>query len=275
MKRGIDSYSFHLNMGFYEYHPSKPMSNLEFLDTAYSMGAQGVMLLNLSDEERNSEASLMKLVQKANDLELYLEFGSNGTDPKRLAEDLHLAHKLGAQVLKSTIKKIDRRSGSSFLEKQIREMVNDLQKVKTLARKLNIRIAMENHGELRAPEWIYLLSLVKSEYIGMCLDTGNSLTLMEDPLLTAEVLAPFAYTTHFKDCFLYGTEYGAAIDHVGLGKGILPLREILDIVKRRAPDPNINLEVVSAPRKTEEETLRSEFDTVADSMRYAREILGL
>ena len=46
------------------------------------------------------------------------------------------------------------------------------------------------------------LDLVKkldSPFVGVCIDTGNNLALLEAPQETVDLLAPHAFTTHVKD----------------------------------------------------------------------------
>ena len=38
-----------------------------------------------------------------------------------------------------------------------------------------------------------------SEYLGVSLDTGNNLTVLDDPIETVEKLAPYTFNVHFKD----------------------------------------------------------------------------
>jgi sugar phosphate isomerase/epimerase len=81
-------------------------------------------------------------------------------------------------------------------------------------------MAMENHQDLTAPELISVIQRVNSEQLGVCYDTGNSLAVLEDPILTAEQLAPYAFTTHFKNCAFAMSPYGTNITHTGLGRGL-------------------------------------------------------
>jgi sugar phosphate isomerase/epimerase len=230
------------------------------------------MILELA--RSTSNARLLEIRQKAQSLGLYLELGGGGVEPEGVETDLRMAHTLGAQVLKLGFR-LDLYSGKTPLLDQMQRVVDDLRASAELARQLDVRIALENHGHWTADQGLYIVEAVKSDYVGFCLDTGNSLMVLEDAVTTATKMAPYAFTTHFKDASLGGTYYGAEILHVGLGRGVLDLPLIFSIIKAVAPDPNINLEVVSAPQDTEECTLAFEEQTVVDSIRYAREVLGI
>ena len=47
MNLGIDSYSYHLHLGHYEYQPRQPKTLDWFLEHAAELGVQGVMILEL------------------------------------------------------------------------------------------------------------------------------------------------------------------------------------------------------------------------------------
>lgn len=272
MKLGIDSYSYHLNLGRYEYHSARPKDERWLLNRAAELGVQGVMLMELGGNV--SDEALRGMRDEADRLGLYIELGGGGTTPESVARDLAVAAKLGADVIKIT-ERVDRWSKTASLHDQLQQVVADLREVAGLARGMGIRLALENHGRLTAPEHLWVIERVASDHVGFCLDTGNSLLLQEDPVATVTAMAPYAFTTHFKDAAFRGTPYGAEILHVGLGRGALDLPTLFKIIKALAPDPNINIEVVSAPRADEEQSLAAEDETVAGSVRYARETLGI
>ena len=53
-----------------------------------------------------------------------------------------------------------------------------------------VRLAVENHKDWRADELVALLKRLGSDHVGVCLDTGNSIALLEDPMEVVEALAP-------------------------------------------------------------------------------------
>jgi len=272
MKLGIDSYSYHLNLGQYEYHPAQSKDVRWLLNRAAKLGVQGVMLMELGDDL--SDDRLQSIRNEADRLDLYIELGGGDTNPESVAHDLTVATKLGAGVIKIT-ERVDRWSKTMSLHDQLQHVVANLREVASLAQKTGIHLALENHGRLTASEHLWVIERVASDYVGFCLDTGNSLLLQEDPVATSTMMAPYAFTTHFKDAAFRGTPYGAEILHVGLGRGALDLPTLFKIIKALAPDPNINIEVVSAPCGSEEQSLAEEDETVASSVRYARETLGI
>lgn len=106
-------------------------------------------------------------------------------------------------------------------------------------------IGLENHKDWLAPELVELLDTIGSPHVGVCLDFGNNLALLEDPDETIRVLAPRAVTTHVKDMAVRTTPEGFELAEVPLGTGMLPLTRYLEIVRRARPDVPLCLEMIT------------------------------
>ena len=66
-------------------------------------------------------------------------------------------------------------------------------------------LGIENHKDWRVDQQVALLERYSSEYVGVCLDTGNNLAVLDDPIETVEKLAPWTFNVHFKDMALNST----------------------------------------------------------------------
>ena len=77
-----------------------------------------------------------------------------------------------------------------------------------------ILLAVENHKDWRADELLAMLERTGNDHVGVCLDTGNSIALLEDPMEVVEALAPRAFTTHFKDMGLEEYREGFLLSEV-------------------------------------------------------------
>ena len=80
-------------------------------------------------------------------------------------------------------------------------------------------LGIENHKDWRVDEQVQLLKQYSSEYLGVSLDTGNNLSILDDPSETVEKLAPYAFNVHFKDMGVEETETGFLLSEVPLGEG--------------------------------------------------------
>jgi sugar phosphate isomerase/epimerase len=90
-----------------------------------------------------------------------------------------------------------------------------------------------------------LLKRFGSDNLGVCLDTGNSVALLEDPKTTVETLAPLTRTTHFKDMAVAEYAEGFLLAEVPLGTGFLDLGEVVRVVRKARPDVRLNLEMIT------------------------------
>src|SRR5262249_37816508 len=77
-----------------------------------------------------------------------------------------------------------------------------------------VRLAVENHKDWRADELIAMLRKLGADRVGVCLDTGNSMALLEDPMEVVEALSPLAITTHLKDMAVEEFDRGFRISEV-------------------------------------------------------------
>ena len=108
-----------------------------------------------------------------------------------------------------------------------------------------VRLAVENHKDWRADELIALLKRLGNDHVGVCLDTGNSIALLEDPMDVVEALAPWAFTTHFKDMGLEEYRDGFLLAEVPLGTGVLDLPRVVRTLRAAAPDLHFNIEMIT------------------------------
>jgi sugar phosphate isomerase/epimerase len=109
----------------------------------------------------------------------------------------------------------------------------------------DLQAGIENHKDYLGTELADVLRRVGSRHLGACVDFGNNLSLLEDPMATVEALAPFAVTTHLKDMAVRPYEGGFELSEVPLGKGILPLARIVDTLKKARPDVDFCLEMIT------------------------------
>jgi sugar phosphate isomerase/epimerase len=108
-----------------------------------------------------------------------------------------------------------------------------------------LRAGIENHKDFLAPELAELFRAIGSRHLGACLDFGNNLSLLEDPMTTVETLAPYAVTTHLKDMAVRPCEGGFELSEVPLGAGILPLARMVDVLRNAAPEVHFCLEMIT------------------------------
>lgn len=106
-------------------------------------------------------------------------------------------------------------------------------------------LGIENHKDWRVDEQVALMQRYSSEYLGVTLDTGNNLSVLDDPMETVEKLAPYTVNVHFKDMAVEETPSGFLLSEVPLGDGMLDLKRMVDTIRRVRPDVHFSLEMIT------------------------------
>lgn len=243
MRLGLDSYSYHLAAGLWEFSPREnpPMGLEHFLRKASELGLGGVQLCDARHLDSLEYGYISDLRQQAASLGLYVELGTSGTNPDHLQNMVRAAHVLGSPLVRTYVGS-PRPASPDGMAQLISSAAEELAGVTPVCARYQVGLALENHQDLTAEELLDLLELVDSPWVGICFDTGNPLALLEDPLEAAQALSPFIRTVHLKDYQVVARSNGFVLVGCALGEGVLPLAELLDLLRSETPDASVNLE---------------------------------
>ena len=193
-----------------------------------------------------------KVRSRREKLGLYLE-GSIGVPHKaeevaRFEQEVKNAKEAGAQILR-TVCSSGRRyetyhSAEAFQQLQ-KNALTSLQLAEPVLRKHKVKLAVENHKDWRASELASMIKQLNSEWIGVTLDFGNSISLLEDPMEVIQTLVPYAFSTHVKDMAVEEYADGFLLSEVPLGKGILDLPRIVALCQKHNPNVTFSLEMIT------------------------------
>jgi sugar phosphate isomerase/epimerase len=114
-----------------------------------------------------------------------------------------------------------------------------------IVEKHRMPLGIENHKDWRVDEQVALLKHYDSEYLGVSLDTGNNLSILDDPMETVEALAPYTFNVHLKDIALEETDDGFTMSEVALGDGMLNLPRMVKVVQSARKDVRFSLEMIT------------------------------
>ncbi|MDC0325622.1 sugar phosphate isomerase/epimerase [bacterium] len=114
-----------------------------------------------------------------------------------------------------------------------------------IATKHRVKIGIENHKDWRITDMMAFMNELNSEYMGTCIDTGNSISLMEHPLETIQAFAKYAVTTHIKDMAVKEYEDGFLLSEVPIGEGFLHMNHLFDICEKANPSIQFSLEMIT------------------------------
>ena len=114
-----------------------------------------------------------------------------------------------------------------------------------IVEKYKMPLGIENHKDWLVDQQVALMKQYSSEYLGVCLDTGNNMAVLDDPMETIEKLAPYTFNVHFKDMAVEEYSKGILLSEVPLGEGVLDLKRIVATVRRAKPNMFFSLEMIT------------------------------
>jgi sugar phosphate isomerase/epimerase len=117
--------------------------------------------------------------------------------------------------------------------------------IEPVLRKHQLKAAIENHKDHTTEELVALMRGISSEWVGVLVDTGNNLALLEEPHGVIEALAPFALSVHLKDMAVQSSDDGFLLSEVPLGTGMLDLPRMIATLSKANPALVFNLEMAT------------------------------
>jgi sugar phosphate isomerase/epimerase len=169
-------------------------------------------------------------------------------DLGRFEAELRTARQAGARVVRTVMlsgRRYETFTAMDAFRRFAEASSRSLKLAAPAAKRQDILLAVENHKDWRADELLAILDRDGNDHVGICLDTGNSIALLEDPMDVIEALAPRSFTTHFKDMGLAEYREGFLLAEVPLGTGILDLPRAVRILRAARPDIRFNIEMIT------------------------------
>jgi sugar phosphate isomerase/epimerase len=209
LKVGIDSYCFHRFFGEVYPHqtaPDKKMSMEDFLEYAKFLGVDGVSLEScfFPSFDLGWFAELKGRLDAYGFDRVYawghpdgLEAGKNREAFDDMVKQIAYAKAIGADVMRVVASSLVFRFEPHG--PQIDTLVEWFKDAVKVAEEFDVKLAVENHIDYTSDECLELLNRVGSPYLGLNLDTGNFLRLLDDPIAGTGKLARHVLATHIKD----------------------------------------------------------------------------
>lgn len=126
-----------------------------------------------------------------------------------------------------------------------KKAMEQLRWVEPVLKKHKVKLAVENHKDWTAPELATAMQMLSSENIGVTLDFGNSIALMEQPMNVVNKLVPYVVSTHVKDMAVEDYKDGFLLSEVPLGTGFIDLEKIFALCKKNNANVKFNLEMIT------------------------------
>ncbi|MCL5071333.1 MAG: sugar phosphate isomerase/epimerase [Actinobacteria bacterium] len=161
-----------------------------------------------------------------------------------LRNDIALASNLGAKFLRILA---GQAHPQTKIEEGIKWVIENFKKVAPIGDKFNVKLVYENHSKPGAwqyvdfshPTEIFLTIVegIKDTSIGINFDTANTIAYGDEPIPVLKQVLDRVVTIHAAD-----TSTKGKLNHVLLGKGLVPFKEIFSLLKQNKFDGWICIE---------------------------------
>lgn len=225
---------------------------LKFLEYCHRFGAGGVQV----EIGKQGDAYAARLHRQAEAYGMFVEgianLPRNESDIDRFEAEILTAKNIGAKVVrvvllpgKASGRRYEEYSSADEFHQACKRGRQILELAEPVVARHHIRLAVENHKDQRIPEMLQTLKAVSSEYVGVCVDTGNSIALLEDPMEVIETYASWAYAVHLRDIAVQEYQDGFLLWDVPLGEGFLDLAKAINIIRSHHPEVQFSLEMMT------------------------------
>lgn len=221
---------------------------LTFLEHCQQLGAGGIQTsLGVRDEAYTTRLRAHAERQQMF-VESTLELPRSEADRERFEAEVRTAKRAGADLARVVMlpgRRYERFSSPQEFREFADRGLQSLQWAEPIAARHALRLAVENHKDHRVQEKLAVLRQLSSEHVGLCVDVGNNLALLEDPEATVTAFAPWAMTVHLKDHAVRESEDGFLLADAALGDGFLDLRQFVAILRKANPKIHFCLETIT------------------------------
>src|SRR5579884_3815038 len=233
--------------------------DIQLLDYAAGLQADTIQISDSGDYSSLDPAHLQAVRDHAARLGIRIDSGigcvcpiskswnpKDGPAPQKVIDGLKIARAVGATSMRCFMGSMADRRGTRPIEEYMEATIGVFRAVKTQAQDLGVKIALENHaGDMQAREVRTIIEESGKDFVGACLDTGNPMWVMENPMVTLEILGPYALTTHVRDSVVFEHPRGAAAQWVALGDGDVNWTDFLELYRRLCPKALLQLEIIT------------------------------
>ncbi len=245
-KLGIDDFSYNIRRRAEQagYTPKVTHDPLTFLKYCHAIGAGGLQCA-IGKRDVSYVKELRAYVE---DNGLFIEDSvwlGGKVDRDRFEAGVASVKAAGARAIRGFCG--GRRYEQFDTRKQFDEFAKrswkTIESVAPIVEKHRIPLAIENHKDWLIPHMLDRLKRVDSEYVGVCIDTGNSFALLENPMDVVNAYAPWAHSVHLKDMAVSEYEEGFLVADVVFGEGTLDLPKIVEIIQKARPGMQFSVEM--------------------------------
>jgi 3-oxoisoapionate decarboxylase len=268
---GISSYTLPWSVGIAGFpQPEPPLTAEGLVKEARRLEVGVLQIADNLPLHTLGATELGQLSAAAHDLNIEIEVGTRGVEPAHLLLYLDIAKRLGARLLRTLTHTASSTPDLVQVERWLREVLPAFASH-------GISIALENYERHTSGELRRLVENIGSPWIGICLDTVNSLGALEVPRTVVEELGDQVLNLHVKDFRITRNPSMLGYDVRGcaVGEGRLDVPWLLAEMKARNRDPNLIIEQWVPYPGSIDEAVEMEREWTGRSVQFMKQTVAL
>ncbi|MEP7322503.1 MAG: TIM barrel protein [Saprospiraceae bacterium] len=220
---GLSSFAFGWSIGVPTQTSNDKMSELNLIETAAKLNLSCLQFGDNMPLHQLSQDQLNRLKESALQHKLRIEVGARKLTEDHLNTYLQITRFFESPLLRFVI------DGDDY-KPSLDEVYILLKKMAPVFAEHQITLGIENHDRFKAIELANLMRKINNDFIGICLDTVNSMGAGEGIEYVVNLLAPYTVNLHIKDFIVqrYWHNMGFTINGVPAGTGQMQLPWIID-----------------------------------------------
>ena len=266
MKLGAGSYCWMWSIGVPgQAPPPAPLRAFDLLDRCRELG---LGVVQFGPNLPLCESRIRELAGRAQELGIEVEVGVAGLGLDQIRQGVELCKGLRASLLRT----VDLYGGPA---RETAEIEAGLRAAVPLLEESGVRLAVEN-ARMPAREMAAALDAIASPWLGVTLDTVNSLAIPEGTVEVVDALARHTLCLHVKDFHVRRIWHmmGFTVEGTPAGQGQLDVPWLLSRLRASGRDPNAILELWVPQQGSLQETIALEESWVKESITYLRRFLA-
>ena len=267
MFAGIGTYTFPWAFGD-DHGIKNNFTALQLLDYACRNSIQYVQFGDNYPLHELSKERLQNIKIFAAESNINIEVGTRRLTIENAGRYINIAGFFGADFLRMVIDDENYHPG-------IDDIIIAIKEILPLLKNNNILLAIENHDRFKAAVLKHIIQSTDEAYVGICLDTANSLGAGEGITEVLQILKPYVINLHIKDILIKRADHkmGFIVEGTAAGEGIIDIPSIINQLKETGRCKTATLEVWSNAAGTIEETIAKEKQLAEKSIHYLKQFL--
>jgi sugar phosphate isomerase/epimerase len=264
MRVGVGSFAF----GWATAHASPPFDEQALVAFARRHAVPVVQIADNLPVHTWPAERIDRLVAEARRAGVAIELGARGLTDEHLARYVDLCQRCGARLLRFV-------ADAHPYEPSTDDVITVMRNAVPALSAAGVTLALENHDRFPSASLRRIIDSVASPYVGICLDTANSLGAGEGLREILDTLAPLTVNMHVKDVRIarFPHMMGFTVEGRPLGAGQLPIADAVACVRRRGRCRSVILEAWTPPAPTIAETIERERISVESSIERLKAVV--